>query len=170
MERANQCPRRRCWPNIIRSCPSWGTLGGRVICAGAGRLTPCHICAGTGLRANHRNDTNICIGLCAVQGLLLLSSEVIKCGFEQGSQEQVGSMELAACIMHHAPCSTQHAAHKRSPNHIAVGTSARQMRRLPRTLSDAPPRTPIADRRRVHSCRCALEALGAGSGRSGRRS
>ena len=48
--------------------------------------------------------TNICACLCAVQGLLLLSSEVIKRGFEQGSQEQVG---MRHAIMQHAAGSTQ---------------------------------------------------------------
>jgi hypothetical protein len=73
--------------------------------------------------------TNICIGLCAVQGLLLLSSEVIKRGFEQGSQEQVG---MPSC--HHAIMpSCHHAA--RIMQHTSV--------------------CPIHRRRRIHARRCA---------------
>jgi hypothetical protein len=70
-----------------------------------------------------------------VQGLLLLSSEVIKRGFEQGSQEQVGSLDHASCVMRHTSVA----------QFIAVGASARADAPLPRTLSDGPPRTPIAD-------------------------
>jgi hypothetical protein len=68
--------------------------------------------------------------------------------------------------MQQAPCSTQHAEHKRSPNHIAFGASAQ---------ADEPP-APHAQRcaathaDRRSSAFVPLCAGSAGSGGSGRRS
>ena len=112
--------------------------------------------------------TNICVCLCAVQGLLLLSSEVIKRGFEQGSQEQVGSLEQA----HHAGCNVC------SRHHAAPSMQNTSVR--PITSPSAHPRKPM---NHPHAQRCAathadrrssafvpLCAGSAGSGGSGRRS
>ena len=81
-----------------------------------------------GLRFGHTTVMipNICIRLCAVQGLLL-SSEVIKRGFEQGSQEQVGNMKQVACTMQHVRYATGTVQH-------ATGNSTCRLRRLPRVV------------------------------------
>ena len=94
--------------------------------------------------------TNICACLCAVQGLLLLSSEVIKRGFEQGSHEQVGmpSCHHAARIMQHTSVRPIHRRRRIRARRCATRTHAQRWAAT------------HADRRRVHSCRCALEAPG----------
>jgi hypothetical protein len=86
--------------------------------------------------------TNICIGLCAVQGLLLLSSEVIKRGFEQGSHEQVG--------MRHAIMPSCHHAIMPSCRH-AIMPSCHHAARIMQHTSVCP----IHRRRRIHARRCA---------------